>query len=132
MSYQEYRKNTRSIMKEPLVTIGSGKSGNIYLNAFAMKKYFNKIKYVILLYDEKKKRFAIKRLKKQKDRAYILGFSSLKSKSTGYVAARGFINLPFIKKYRGGHFSAKWNIKKQMLEVILEPIKTKKKGVGNE
>lgn len=114
-----YKKLFKHCSNEPKVSIGS--HGNLYLNAFVMRDYFRGVKHIILLFDEKKNLFAIKPAGKQTLGVYILGFSSSKSKSTGYISARGFAKLPFVAKYKGKQLKANWNEKEKMLEVKLCP-----------
>lgn len=117
MDYEPYVKNARKFAQEALVKLGLG--GNLYLNTYTMRNYFNEVKYVILLCSKARSSFAIKPVEKQGPNAYKLGFSSSKSKSTGVIAARGFIESPLIKKYKGTSRKAEWNEKKRFLEVKL-------------
>lgn len=121
MAYKQYFKNTRKITEEPKVTIGAGKSGNLYLNTFAMRTYFSGIKYATLFYDDEKKYFEIRPARERVKGAYSLGFSSKRSQSTGYLAAKGFVNQPFVKNSKGKQLPAIWKTKdkKGYLEIKL-------------
>ncbi len=105
---KQYFRNTRKITEKPMVTPGAGKSGNIYLNTFTMRTHLNEIKYATLFYDEEKKYFEIHPEKEKVKGAYTLGFSSKKSKSTGYLAAKGFTSLPLLSKHKGKPLPAEW------------------------
>ena len=116
MGYRQYMPNSRTINQEPLVTIGAG--DNIYLNSFLMRNYFVGIKRVILLFDDVSKRFAIKPAKENDKGAYTLGFSS-KEYSTGFIAARGFVKLPLVQKFKGRRLKAAWDEREKLLEIKL-------------
>lgn len=117
MDYEPYVKNARKFIQEALVKIGFG--GNLYLNTYTMRNYFNELKYVILLCSKAGSSFAIKPVKKQGPNTYKLGFSSSKRQSTGVIAARGFVESPLIKKYKGTSCKAEWKEKEKFLEVKL-------------
>jgi len=108
-------KNARPLTEKPVITFGSG--GVIYLNTFAMRNYFEGAKWVVLLYDKDKDSLAIKAVDKEGESTFRLNFSSLKSKSTGVIAARSVIKSLKIDYSKTRHLTAAWNTKEKMLEV---------------
>ena len=119
MSLVQYMPNTRRIAEVARVTVGSTKAGNLYINTFAMRKHLSGKKYVKLFIDSENGYFRIYPANEGDEGAYKLGFSSQKSKSTGYIAAKGFTSLPLLSKHKGISLPAEWK-KEGYLEVKLE------------
>jgi hypothetical protein len=124
--YVQFKKHTRLCNLSSTVTLG--KRGNIYINSFVMRNYFAGVKHVFLLFDEDNKSFALKPAKGCPKGAYPLRFVSEKTKSMGYVAVRGFLNLFFVYEYsclisageKNKRIKAIWNKDEKMLEVSLK------------
>lgn len=114
MELKVYTSGTRSMMGSPYISLRS--NGNVYINSYAMNRFFKGIKYVLMLYSEKDKIVGIRPLKNKEDKCYSLNFSSKNNPSTGVIAARGFLALLLGKDNKKSYkIKAEWNEKEHCL-----------------
>ena len=116
MGYVKLHKQKHTVKNEPLITIGS--QGIFYLNSFAMRKYFQDVKFVEFHHDEEKKQLALEPVDKEGEDSFRLNYSS-SSKSTGVVAARSIAKDIKINFAKTKQYKAVWNSEKKLLEIKL-------------
>lgn len=116
MGYVKLHKQKHTAKNEPLITIGS--QGIFYLNSFAMRKYFQNVKFVEFHHDEDKKQLALKPVPNETEDSFRLNYSSV-SKSTGVIAARSIAKEIKINFTKTKQYKAAWNSEKKLFEIKL-------------
>jgi hypothetical protein len=114
MAYEVFK---RSVARVETPTVAIVPDGRIAINAAAVRLFqAAKISSVVLLWDEKNHRMAIKASRRGDRNAFIVSFSRGHS---GVIRALSFLGHIGWKADQRRRLDAVWNDKEQMIEVVV-------------
>jgi len=114
MAYEVFK---RTVARVDTPTVSIVPNGNIAINAAVVRLFKEaRISSVLLLWDEKNRRMALKATQRNDKNAYTVSFSEGRS---GSIRAKSFLAHIRWKADNRERLSATWNEKELMLEVTL-------------
>jgi hypothetical protein len=117
MGYEVLKKHWTASHDKPVVSFGV--RGIIYLNSAVMNLHFKNVKFVDLLYDDKKRSLAIKPVKEMSQNSYKLKATNPQEASTSAIACRSILKKLKIELTEKKQYIPTWNTQGKFLEIKL-------------
>jgi len=116
MGYEKFTKQRRPAKDQSMITVL--KSGLLGINKRCMEEYFRDCKYAEMYYDSEQKKIGIRPTNNSTNDAYNV--RPIKDGKLGSISVREFLKHFGIEHEKSIAYSAVWNDKEKLVEIILK------------